>query len=201
VGFPRDSYDNIMAVRQSGFLLKFNGFAAHHAVENRTKRPTRIDLSFGTPFKPVPPSTPGRAARSSALSPHPPDTASQTLAFFALVIAWLSTVNSMSSQTQPQKVQVAFSTIFNSGMPDPLSFLGRHRDVQVSANLSDQHGFNLGVPGNCRLEPRGKVDVDRVACPFPVEGAVMVRHVSDKLAPFHWTTGVWNLDFNGIVST
>src|SRR5918912_1792955 len=38
----------------------------------------------------------------------------RTQAFLALVILWPSTVSSMSSQTQPQKVQVAFATIFSS---------------------------------------------------------------------------------------
>src|SRR5262245_35166587 len=37
-----------------------------------------------------------------------------TQAFFALVILWFSTVSSMSSQTQPQKVQVALLTTFSS---------------------------------------------------------------------------------------
>src|SRR5437588_8117809 len=38
----------------------------------------------------------------------------RTQAFLALVILWPSTVSSMSSHTQPQKVQVAFSTTFSS---------------------------------------------------------------------------------------
>src|SRR5436305_10930258 len=38
----------------------------------------------------------------------------RTQAFLALVILWPSTVSSMSSQTQPQKVQVALLTIFSS---------------------------------------------------------------------------------------
>src|SRR5262249_32766614 len=37
-----------------------------------------------------------------------------TQAFFAFVIVCPSTVNSMSSQTQPQNVQVALLTIFSS---------------------------------------------------------------------------------------
>src|SRR5206468_11346020 len=38
----------------------------------------------------------------------------RTQAFFALVMWLFSTVSSMSSQTQPQKVQVAFGTTFSS---------------------------------------------------------------------------------------
>src|SRR5436305_3832400 len=38
----------------------------------------------------------------------------RTQAFFALVMWLFSTVNSMSSQTQPQKVQVALLTTFSS---------------------------------------------------------------------------------------
>src|SRR5437762_8426186 len=37
-----------------------------------------------------------------------------TQAFLALVILWPSTVSSMSSQTQPQKVHVALGTTFSS---------------------------------------------------------------------------------------
>src|SRR5207245_7188122 len=39
-------------------------------------------------------------------------------AFFALVILWSSTVSSISSQTQPQNVQVASRTIFISVISD-----------------------------------------------------------------------------------
>src|SRR4051794_33425542 len=50
-----------------------------------------------------------------------------TQAFLALVILWPSTVSSMSSQTQPQKVQVALLTIFSSVAdigPGSLTFRG-----------------------------------------------------------------------------
>src|SRR5438093_13174872 len=64
-----------------------------------------------------------------------------TQAFLALVILWPSTVSSMSSQTQPQKVQVALLTIFSSVAdigPGSLTFRGEcsgllHLDVDPLA--------------------------------------------------------------------
>src|SRR5438105_2904042 len=76
----------------------------------------------------------------------------RTQAFLALVILSPSTVNSMSSHTQPQKVQVAFATTFNSGMNDspakPSNSLQFHiktltirhpRPVRVAAHQPARH--------------------------------------------------------------
>src|SRR5262245_17273807 len=52
-----------------------------------------------------------------------------TQAFLALVMWLFSTVSSMSSQTQPQKVQVALETTFNS-VVSGISFLFTSSDLR-----------------------------------------------------------------------
>src|SRR5438445_9925320 len=65
----------------------------------------------------------------------------RTQAFFALVMWLFSTVNSMSSQTQPQKVQVALLTILSS-VADTVgpfrSTFGRGWDIKVATDFSDE---------------------------------------------------------------
>src|SRR5437660_7939207 len=71
-----------------------------------------------------------------------------TQAFLALVMWSPSTVSSMSSQTQPQKVQVAFSTTFSAvadmarsgGLPP-----GGRRDVQLLTDLVGGRRLDLPV--------------------------------------------------------
>src|SRR5947209_11339043 len=72
----------------------------------------------------------------------------RTQAFLALVMWLFSTVNSISSQTQPQKVQVALLTTFNSAMGYSLlgSFLRGWSDVQIAADLPDQPELDLAMP-------------------------------------------------------
>src|SRR5947209_3362313 len=95
----------------------------------------------------------------------------RTQAFLALVMRWPSTVNSMSSQTQPQKVQVALGTIFNSAINVLLANLlqllaepnagddflsGRHplRELVAMANPAARLATIVGV---LLAEPAGLV--------------------------------------------
>src|SRR5262245_43176152 len=77
-----------------------------------------------------------------------------TQALLALVIEWTSQFSSRSSQTQPQQVQVALSTIFNSGMDGSRHFSvggGMSSCLQISrtrrALISRFRGTRLAVVG------------------------------------------------------
>src|SRR5438128_1095277 len=73
----------------------------------------------------------------------------------------------MSSQTQPQKVQVALSTIFSSGIDAPQNLLlAGKRDIQFPAYLSYDVRTNLRMSRNGRLQPFWRISVNRAGSTF-----------------------------------
>src|SRR5438067_1948712 len=95
-----------------------------------------------------------------------------TQAFLALVMRWPSTVNSMSSQTQPQKVQVALLTIFSSVAEAVIGWVslgstpGGRRNVQLLADLFCEAVVDLAVARYGRASSVGGVLHPRVLGSF-----------------------------------
>src|SRR5262245_3659904 len=91
----------------------------------------------------------------------------------------------MSSQTQPQKVQVAFSTILSSGMCSSSSTFAWSGNSELFANLTDQARLDLAVSGYSRWTVICWVEHGRVVAAFALEGASVLSQVLQKLSSFH----------------
>ena len=87
-----------------------------------------------------------------------------TQAFFALVMRVPSTVSSMSSQTQPQKVQVASLTIFSSagaaaGDSVFSAMLMRHAFFVQAFSIRTSNPLLSGMPLPCVSPPISRLDL------------------------------------------
>ena len=98
-----------------------------------------------------------------------------------------STVNSMSSQTQPQKVQVALLTTFNSAVAiiEFLSASIGSRDSQLLANLSGQIGFDLSVSRDEALCSGHDISHARMRLALTYDLAVVSLEVIEEFPAFH----------------
>src|SRR5262245_59703476 len=111
----------------------------------------------------------------------------RTQAFLALVMWLSSTVSSMSSQTQPQKVHVAFSTTFSSGMgwSSKLLFLG-DGNVEFLANLTNRDRMDFGMPGQGTLARPVSVGVHRMSFAFTQERTVVPLQMLKEFSALHF---------------
>src|SRR5437870_4047086 len=107
----------------------------------------------------------------------------RTQAFFALVMWLFSTVSSISSQTQPQKVQVALATTFSS-LALTITSPWEGRCVNHGRSFVPI-GIDLGVAGDGRSPPRQRIDVDRVPRTFAQQLSAIPFKVLKQFSPFH----------------
>src|SRR5579863_308952 len=92
----------------------------------------------------------------------------------------------MSSQTQPQKVQVALLTILSSVMRDPLaSTRGRGRNVQLPANALHRASVDLAVSFNRGLKILARVQDDGVAAAFSEDDTAMLPQMLHEFLTLH----------------